>query len=367
MDPVSAPAPTNAAPSPSPAPSAPSAPSASPSRGNSAALSTPRTAPTPTRADGGQNTPTTGPDGAAAPEAPKKREPIIFKRPREDGSVEEIDIAEAFESYKHRVKVDGQEIEVPFKDLEKSYERVRASMKRFEQAAAKDKEVAAREQKMAAREAEIVATLRDPAKALALVKRTLGDELFVRAISQELSERVKYERLTPEQRAEVDRRRKQETQQQRLDRELSERKRMLDEREKKFQAAEDERMRTRIRASITEALTAAKLPTNDHVIGLVASKRAAAMRAGASMTMEEAIGEVRGELRELFGAFGSDPEQLREMVGDDGAEALRRAELAKLEQQPGRRQQPPVKAPAPAAPKRRRTLEDLQRELAQRG
>lgn len=368
--PAAAPAAPAARPAaPAAAPSAPKAPAPTPTKSTSFAVGGGAPAPSAPKAP-----PSDAAEGAEvsgdAPTKPK-RDPYLWKRQREDGTEEEIDIAEAIASYKHRVRIDKEDREVPLEELGKSYERVGASMKRFEQAKKLERDASERMQAAEAREKRIVEALSDPRRALGLARKALGDQLFYQSLEQELREQVRLAKMTPEQRAQHDAVQRQETQRERLTRELEERKRVLDEREAKVTAAETERHVERARVAVTQALTAAALPINGTTTAMVAERMASAIRAGAPLTLPEAVAEVRDELRSMLGAFSENPSALREMLGDSGAEALRRAEVERLEGgQPGRRVPQPAadRPPAPAArpgAKRPRTLEDFQEQLRQ--
>lgn len=308
-----------------------------------------------------------------AKDAAARREAVMWKHRLEDGTELEIDIADAIAGHKRKVKVDGEEVEVGLDDAFRSFERVRASMKRFDEAAAIKKDAETKIARAEAREAKVRETLSDPTKALPLVKRILGEDLYYRAIAEDVADRVKYERLPPEQRSQVDRQRKAQTEAERVEAQLAARKAELDRREREFSEREGRTHVDRARAEITAELEHARLPVTQTTIGLLARVKAQAARAGTKLSPEEAVAEVRSELRSMMSGLAADPSALRELLGENGADALRQAELARLQEQPGRRAPGETVRGGPKAPPRSgggggkpRSLEAFQEQLRAR-
>lgn len=295
------------------------------------------------------------------PKAKPKREPIIYKHVGEDGSEMEIDIADFLATYKRKSKIDGEELEVGVDDAFRSYERVRASMKRFDEAN-KIKTVA--EQRVKAAEnmqKRLEGVISDPVKAFDLLERVLGPNMLYRAMAERISARAKYENLSPEQRAQVDAQRAAEQRTRQGETALQQRERKIQEREAAIARKEAAETQARVRGELTKELADAGLPATKLTISIIAGIRGEAARSGVKLEPDEVISQVREELSKLMGDLGKDPEALREVVGDDGANALRQAEVDRLNRQPGRL--PPgatspgtsVRGGPPAPPRAQRT------------
>jgi hypothetical protein len=290
----------------------------------------------------------------AALETPKPRFPWKTKARVGDAEQElELDLAE----YKHRVKVDGEELEVPFEDLGKSYERVRASMKRFDEASKLKREVEQREQAMAAKVQKLEETLRNPQSAARVLKRALGEERFYDMLANELAQRIEYEKLPPDQRAAFDQRSQQEQT-------LSRREQELARREAEIKRAEEQRVgrlaeqrQQQLVAEWVPALEAAGLPAklsngqpNGRMIAMLAETLSTARRNSVPMTLREAVAMVRDEYNELVSHHQRQQQQQT---------------VAALEAQPGRMDPAAPTAPPPVQrqPQRRMSAVDFQREL----
>lgn len=275
--------------------------------------------------------------GAPAGEtAAAKAKRLLWKRTLEDGTEAEHDLTD----YRHKVKLkEGDrevEREASIEELARGYERTKTSMKRFEEAAEIRKQAAETVKASDAREQRIVETLQNPKTALALVKRALGEKAFLEAINQEVMERMDYDRMTPAQRTEFDRRREAETAAERRARELDEREARIKQGEKAESERQMKQAVEKAKGEVSAALTAAKLPVTGTTIALVAERMAMARRTGAPLTLDEAVADTREELRGYLGEFAKDPATLKDLLGEN-AEALRAAELEELREQPGRR------------------------------
>lgn len=314
---------------------------------------------------------------AADPKAKPKRDPILHKHVLEDGTEVEVDLADALAGHKRRMKVDGQEVEVSIDDAFRSYERFGASMKRFEEAAKTKKDAEAMVSRSERREAAIKQRLSDPTQALNLVERVLGPELFYRAMSERIAERIQYEKLSPAERARVDKLRERESKIESVDAQLRRQKSELDQRTAQERAKADAEMQTRLQGQLTKELEEGGLPAAPLTISILARLRAAAARSKVSLSAEEAIAQVREELSGLVGGLSSDPTTLRKILGEKGTEAVRQSEIDLLNEQPGRRA-PVARAPSEGArarpappargPAKPRSLDDLRDHLrTQRG
>jgi hypothetical protein len=329
------PAPTSAPSAPTSAPSAPSGITGVPPTSNAPAP------PSGMQAEG------------APPEAPKPRFP--WKTKARVGEAEhelELDLAE----YRHRVKVDGEELEVPFEDLGKSYERVRASMKRFDEASKLKREAEQREQALGEKMQRLEQTLSNPQSAARVLKKVLGEEGFYSMLADELAQRVEYEKLPPQERQAYDQRSQREQQ-------IAQRESALARREAEAKRLEEQRVgrlaqerQQQLVAEWVPALEAAGLPAkingqpNGRMIAMLAETLRTARANKVPLTLREAVGMVREE----YDALVSHAQQQRQQQT-----------VAALEAQPGRMDPaaPTTPAAAPRQRQQRMSAADFQREL----
>ena len=104
-----------------------------------------------------------------------------------------------------RVRVDGQDMDVPFDDVVAGYQKGRGAEKRFDEAAARMRELDQREHRLT----QVVQDLeKNPLGAL---ERLFGPEIFRSdAMKRKVHEALRYERMDPAQRQEIDQRRQLE-------------------------------------------------------------------------------------------------------------------------------------------------------------
>lgn len=278
----------------------------------------------------------------------------------------EIDVAPFLESYKHRVKVDGQESEVELAELAKRYERSMASIKRFEEASALRKQFEAERQAMAEREQKLEQAFADENKIIPIIRRTLGEEKWSRIIKEEQEAQARLAALSPEQREWL-------TTAEQRERELAQQAAKVRQQEQAIQAQREQyinrQAEERQRQFIAEwvpALEKAGLPAkvkgpngemvpNPRLIREVATVVRAAREAGTAITIEEAVRTVREEYEQLVGYE---------------VERRKAAEMEALQQQPGRSQpaahsaseERPASRPATSG---RMTTDDFRRQLRQ--
>lgn len=339
---------TAAAPSPAAAPAA--APTSAPSTGANPVSSG---SPVSSGAPASGAAPTAA--GIAAKQASgqaltAKEQRYLYKRTREDGTAEDVDISD----WKTKVKIAEKEHEVGLKQLVDGYGLKAHSLKKFEEAAALRKAVDGDKAKIQ-RAAEM---LRDPERVMAHLEEIVG-ERFYDLLSERLAKRVEYERLPPKERQRLD----QMTQQQKeLARERAELERWKAER----QRAEMETKRTRgtevlqrweaeAPAAFAElGVRGEKAIKTAHEWSLDVLKRA--HKAGMRMTIGEARAEAAERMRDAIGSTvtGLDPNDLRAMVGDQALSRFSQAQQAALQAQPGR-QAPPPEA-QPTQPREERVL-----------
>lgn len=265
--------------------------------------------------------PTGSQPSSAAP--PPARTPVPWKTKHRIGDQEhelEIDVSPFLDSYRRKVKLPKRqgeghdEVDVPVEEAFKSYERVRSSMARFDEASRLRKEAETMRSEMQEREKRIEAALRDPKKVLALARQTLGEDVFLASITEQIAERIEYEKLSPQERAQRDRMTEAEKRAATRERELAQRAAAIERKEREVREAEERRMsaladvrQQQLIAEWTPKIEAAGLPAklgdkpNMRIIRMVASTMQDAKRSGIAMTLEEAIGIVREEYEAMVG------------------------------------------------------------------
>lgn len=265
---------------------------------------------------------------------------------------------------RHKVKIDGAELEVDEPELVKSYERSKASYKRFEEAAKKLKEVEARERELT----ETLRMARDPKMRTDALAHLLGGREALERFAQDLIvERLEWDALPEPER----KRRSEMTERERKiadeERRISEREAAVKKRREAELAAESERMQAEFVRTWPDMLRKAGAPSSRHAMSRMASVMREALEVGADITPAEAAQrvaeEIRAEVREL--ASASDPDTLRSLLGD-GAEKVRAAQVADVRAQPGRtppREQPPARR-EPVEQRRPLTTEELRRKYS---
>lgn len=265
---------------------------------------------------------------------------------------------------RHKVKIDGAELEVDEPELVKSYERSKASYKRFEEAAKKLKEVEARERELT----ETLRMARDPKMRADALAHLLGGREELERFAQDLIvQRLEWDALPEPER----KRRSEMTERERKiadeERRIAEREAAVKKRREAELAAESERMQAEFIKTWPDMLRKAGAPSSRHAMSRMASVMREALEVGADITPAEAAQrvaeEIRAEVREL--ASASDPDTLRSLLGD-GAEKVRAAQVADVRAQPGRtppREQPPARR-EPVEHRRPMTTEELRRKFA---
>ena len=276
----------------------------------------------------------------------------------EQGSAmaEAIENAEEVRPGVHRVKIDGEEIEVSTEELERGYQRARAAAKRFEEASALRKQLDSEKEQI---RGWVESLKGDPITML----EQLGVDMRSK-IEEHYSTLLAREQMSPEQRELHDLKAKMRQQES----EKAERERQA--REQAEQAAATQ-YRERFTSELTEALDMAGIPADDRAAYI--PQAAALMRASlredgtSALTVQDIarhLVEEEGKRRDRF--VSSRFAELQELDGDALLEAipetiqskLRAALLAKVKNpaEKGVRVAPPKpKAKPQGQPKRRIT------------
>jgi hypothetical protein len=216
-----------------------------------------------------------------------------------------------------KLKVDGQEMELPIEQIVKDYNLKQASMKRFEEAARLRKEA----------ETFYETLLTDPKAALSNPK--LAEKGFnLRQLAENvLKEEIEREMLTPEQ-----------LEQKAKERELEELKTWKQQQEEQAQQERHAKAKQAAEAKYStkfqEALEVAKLPKNPFTLKRMAEYQRQALRTGYDLTASELGDLVREEATNDLKALTShlDAESLLSLLGDDIAKKIREHDLKRVTQ-----------------------------------
>lgn len=265
------------------------------------------------------------------------------------------------EPRKYRVKVDGQELEVPEDELLKGYELKQASYNRMKQAAEER------------RKAEVLfSAFQDPSQ-MGNVAQALGlDAQSRRALAQALvQEELRTAGMTDEERRQYE-----------FERERS----RFEEEKQRFQRDQEERELASRAAAIQDdlapkmvaAMDSAGLPRSEHAFNRMLEIAMNALDEGIAYEPEELAAQVReeydrevrglgskaityageGALKEYFSGLSA--EQVISLLGPDVMKAVREHELSQLRGAGQAKQSEPE--PVKAAPKKAMLLDDYFRD-----
>lgn len=272
-----------------------------------------------------------GPEAGTAEQTPTTSERVLFNG-------QEMDIDSFLKTRKHRVKVDGKESEVDIDELVKGYTHSSAANARMREAAEERKE--ARKELEAARQRErrLLESMRNPEHLFELAQKQGID--IDSYMHDRVLKKMKYEIMSPEERASYDRDRKLE---------------QYEAREKKEaeakQKAELERMSqhavTELETNILAHLEKQGGNVSPAVVGRAVDAMIAAMQAGQEISIEEAFKRASGWFeRERKSIFDAEIRAMLEKgeVPKELAEAVRKKDMAALRREPPKRQAPETQA-----------------------
>lgn len=229
---------------------------------------------------------------------------------------------------KHRVRVDGEEMEVDEDELRRGYQLSRASFKKMEEAAKERKQAEALRERLKA----------DPWAAM----KDLGldpDDLAERRVW----ERIQASQMTPEQRKalEAEQRAKRAEEELKAERE-------------KATASERERLAKvefqKIDTEITEALTKNELPKTPDTVRRVAQLMERSLELGLNLAADDVAKLVVDEFRESMrrAVKGMTPAQAEAIFGGEFMKTLRKHDLSRI--RAAKAQAPKDEAPTPGKP-----------------
>ena len=217
-----------------------------------------------------------------------------------------------------KVKVDGQELDVSEADLVKDYQLKQASNKRMQQASGLKKQAD-----------EILSMFeKDPKAALKHIEKSKNPQLRA-AVEDYLLEYIKLESMDPKERALMEKDAKI--------REYEERDKAAKQKEDQaFQERLDQETGDKLSGDIASMLEKSNLPATTFTVSRVAYMMLAAAENEIDMTAEEAvqlveeseIGGYKSALSKLEG------DRLLQILGDDIAEKIRKADLGRLKSTP---------------------------------
>ena len=267
------------------------------------------------------------PSGLQAPPPAVERTPVPWKTKAKIGDAEhevDLDVSPFLETYKRKVKLDGEEVEIGLDDAYKSTERAKASFKRFEEAAKERKAVDAERAQLTQQIERIERRLSSPDHAPAVMRQALGakytsavvadlrravqggDRDALEAMADVVAERLEYERLPPEQRQQRDAMTAAEMRAAQREQQAAQREREIDGRERAMKASEERRIdamaqvrQRELVAEWTPALERAGLPATPRVMREVARVISDARANKIPKTLADAISEVAEDLAGL--------------------------------------------------------------------
>lgn len=340
-----------------------SAPGAAPSAGSGAGSSTPNTTPQQTQQGGAPATP---------PPTTPQRDPWKVKHkhklPGENGAEErelelELDLSEHLAGYKRKLKADGREHEVTVEQAFERWPLSEAAWTRMEEA----KHLRTQAEQNIERVKQLDALIRTPEGAADVLRASLGEEKFMEMCFHIVTDRIAYEKMTPEQRTQHDARVKADAEARKRDRSHKSREQQLADRERALNEREAKGIRERLVREWPQYLEQAGVPANEASIGDMARVMQDARRLGYRISPQEAAAQVKKNLDTyLSSVLKGDPTKLRELLGEEGAQKLQQLEVQRLEQQPGRTisipnnaEQPPARQTTQRRSREPQTLEEL--------
>jgi hypothetical protein len=252
--------------------------------------------------------------------------------------------AETAEPRRHKVKVDGNEMEVDEQELIRNYQLSKVSYQRLEEAKATKAQVEKFQELLDS----------DPVKALDQLAKSKGKNIaaYREAMERFLYDQITQEQMSPEQKARL---------------ELEQKVRQYEE-EKANQAktaeqAEAQRLQQHYAQEfdkqIGEALVGADLPKTPSTVKRMAKLMQVSLRDNLDLKPADVVKLVReeylSEQKELIGKL--DGEALLKFIGEDTANKIRKYDVARLKagQKAATRtpdRQPSATPPAQVAPKR---------------
>lgn len=299
---------------------------------------------------------TNGAQGSPGPAAKPARAPMLIKHKAKiagpDGVEAEheldVDIAEHFYGHKHKYSADGQEREATIEEILSRAPLADAAHRRMQESS----KIRVEHEKFQNQVKALDAKMRTPQGAREVLMHTLGPEKTRDLVETWMADLLADEKMTPAQRQARDKETARE-------RDYREREQVLSQREAKAKlqreasiAHEATTIRERNAKEWPGHLQAAGVPVTPRTLDMVRAMKLSALDAGYTLTDQQAAAEVRVELDRLMGEVGKK------------LPATREAEIAQLEEQPGRTAIPRVAtAPKPVQPQAGETFEDFRERM----
>jgi hypothetical protein len=221
-------------------------------------------------------------------------------------------VVEPWRAAKHKVKVDGQEMEVDYDTLLKDYQTSKAAQQRFNEAAQTRKQ------------AEEILQLfkQDPRKAL--THPSIGVDLNSFA-QQILAEQIEEAMLSPEQREARDMKKKLSIYEQQ---EQQQRERVKAEQEEQLRVTAE----SELSSTVMTALQSGGLPNTPATVTRIATYMYQAYQQGFEATPEQIINHVKnGYMDDVKTLLGSSPEEtLLAILGPDVVNKIVKSQLNKV-------------------------------------
>lgn len=237
----------------------------------------------------------------------------------------------------YKVKIDGEEKEVPLEDLIANYQKGTAAYKKFEEAAKLKKEADER-MKM---DQELLRLLKEDPRALLMHPEVGHSREDIRKLAEGfLVEELELEQMTPEQRELKELRAKlKQQEEEKAQAEAAEREARIE--------AQKEHLAVEWTNTIKDILPKYGLPASARTIAQMATHKERALEQGYDLPWEEAAKLTKEDFmrwqREIYNSLDGD--DLVKVLGQDVADKLRKATLAKA------KPTPPPSPSTPSAPK----------------
>ncbi len=260
----------------------------------------------------------------------------------------EAEVFSLLKGYKHRVKVDGKETEVPFEEMIRHAGLGKAARQEINRVRDLEAKLSTAQEKLGG----LAQRMLDPQQATPVLEANWGgpDGVYQWA-KKYVTEHEGYLALPPEERARRDRMTQQQREAASRERQLAEREARIKAEEAKIAKGRRDAWVARMGRECPPAFQSLGLPNEPKLvkealrltIGLL--DRAAQRRIPMTVAeaQKEAVDSIVGSFRSLV--TGLSPDAVRGLVGDAGLQAVQAANLARVENQPGRSVPAPTDQP----------------------
>jgi len=251
----------------------------------------------------------------------------------------EAEVFSLLKGYRHKVKVDGKDAEIPFDEMIRHAGLGRAARQEIARVRGLEQKHAEAQKALTS----IAERMLDPRQAEPILEKNWGgpDEVYAWAKNY-VARREQYAALPPEERARLDRMTQQQREHEASRRELAEREARVKADEQRIAKGRRDAWVAKMGRECPPAFTALGLPAEPKLvtealkrtIGLLDDANRRRLPLTLAEAQKEAVDSILVSFRSLAG--GLSPEALRALVGENGLQAVQAANLARVENQPGR-------------------------------